>query len=1591
MTITTQRSSASTTEFVEGNMFTNPAKNFGQSKWCKKEQHLSVKEAHWKKVLENKNKKEAKKLSSRGRIKVENHSIEDLTSLEYHKKILTMFGTNMGERVDLMNIVSIQLAYVAALLTVENSSQFLTATTQMLVSVVCGTNLIDIESLKNIWIRNSIENQSLETLKNALEKFRQGFIALEAVPMWQQISRAFTLAAMVGFLPTKVEGDTNNLLTMGLNRWTKNLHIIASRTSVFDLILDSTIFACDFCNAVKTGTIIHLFSPDDVTMRATWILAHTEAFLNGMLPEGEDSDSFLFKVRKCVDDINILIAKSPYNGMLLVLNKFRSQLVTFLSQAEAAAAIAELRPAAPVFYLYGESQIGKSGLMNAMAFTIGKNNNFPVEQENFHYMSIGDKYDSGYTGLKTVIIQDDCAAEHQKFRDATNVTSDIKHSNTVPYYSIQADITGKGKIPFRHNIKIKSGNTRDGGLLADLSFPLAGTNRINFYEVKLKPEFADSQGRFNGSIDSDYLDPNLHLIRPYWFENLNKGGDIMKIGIKYGEYMSTPDFLKHVDQVYKNKMKGGKQYVKQINNMRDLEVCPTCSLFKAPGYCMCKTIEDQFGMAEVVDVCMNTFVVQVLARLPDFQRELVNPFLYRYFFQTFDIIGARMVTVFVAMTRVILGSHLVTTWCTLPVMLNIMLMLRFHFTVMGIAIGHWSLLSLMLVWALLTWCFMRRLRDVYAHYLARELMNSTTSVVSIGLRVASFGVVISAAFMALWRMKGLLKFENQGNLLPQTKADIEDRNKEVNPWVPVASEDVIARSDNISTMTHDQVLSVVSRNVVRVDCYSGDNIVVVSSGLMLCSNVLLFPTHAMKSFNSDTCLCIKRNSSLGGIIKDVHITAQYHLPNDFTMLVITKAPSFRNILDFFPDTIFEGRGVASMITRDKDLDIKVLSLEYNHNRRAYNASHEYNGSMSRASDIVTRGMCSSPVILQACPSKIVSLHCGGGIEIKNYACSFSFSKTMLEEGLTALKATRMESHSFPGDRPFIASGLNLDPYGEKILDIDKELHERDCVLYTYPATEANDYCISIHGTDRTYRSKPFSQVKISPLAPILEKHGKIRNYGPTPFKADRNYSAAWQVITDGGVYIPQNMLGLATEDYLHGLITEIGRLDLVAQPLSLDEAINGIEGSKFVKRLDMKTSPGPGLQSPKGMHFKNVSEGDDRPQYVAENYVLDSINWIEQELSVGRVPEMLSKTALKDEPTKLTKDKVRVFCACSLPLNIVIRKYLLPILNNLYYIPFASEMAQGINCTNDEWHQLGAHIREYGEDMCIAGDFSGYDARQTGQIQRATAWVFSKLALTMGYSCEDADKVELLVMSLSAKYVLWNGTLIHIDGFMLSGSPVTIAINGVDNALYHRLAYFYEIITCKRTVQGTFRDNVRMMFVGDDSIGSSRLLWYNMATLQRVFTQYGIKYTDAQKNLVATEFINFADMDFCKRNFRYEERVQKFVAPIKIDSIYKSLFCYRESKTSEKDIMISVLRSAVRELARHAKHVYDSEIEILRKTADEYGVYHMVEELSLNYDDWWTKMFAKDFDNHDWIGEIHSIDLSGSVSPMDSLDQGLVE
>jgi len=311
-------------------------------------------------------------------------------------------------------------------------------------------------------------------------------------------------------------------------------------------------------------------------------------------------------------------------------------------------------------------------------------------------------------------------------------------------------------------------------------------------------------------------------------------------------------------------------------------------------------------------------------------------------------------------------------------------------------------------------------------------------------------------------------------------------------------------------------------------------------------------------------------------------------------------------------------------------------------------------------------------------------------------------------------------------------------------------------------------------------------------------------------------------------------------------------------------------------------------------------------------------------------------------------------------------------------------MAQGINCTNEEWDQMGRWLLDFYPQQCIAGDFARFDISTAGQFMRAVGWIFRQLALLLGYTPEEAAICELLLYVVSSKYIVWNGTVIHMDSYTLSGVPITIFLNGIVNALYHRLVFYHMVIIEQKDLVHSFRDYVRMMFTGDDSIGSSKLSWYSMRTCQKVLGLYNLVYTDADKSLDTIPFYDLSQIQFCKRYFRYEIRVGKFVAPIQLESIYKSLHCQMKSTTDATDIVVGNIDNALRELARHTKDVFDEESEIIRKACEDAEIAHYCNRLYLNYDQWW-EILSEDFPSLRPLNETYVSSVSdGSVGSMES-------
>lgn len=1493
------------------------------------------------------------------------------------------------------------LTYFVNLCVCEEATQYAAATLQMFSGVVASTNfpLDSVLQLAGKWWEDpeTIENQgALHNVREKLIQVRDGYLSYTSIPVWQQIQRCLVIAALVGYLP-KDTPDGAGVLEKGVYAWMKTAHIESENASLFEAVLSSLIFACDFAISVKDGTLGSFISPEELQSRCARIVADEVLFRNGMLQTKDSTPGrYQNEVKNALAELNKTLKTSRHSASRLVLLKYCTELTRISNVIDSSMKNIAPRQPAPIIVITGDSHIGKSGMMYAIATLLGENFGFPTKDENIYYKRVGDAYDSGFTGEKTVIIEDDRGAEKDKFKTASCL-DDIAHCNIVPYQSLQAALEGKGVIPYLHWLKLVSCNFDDADVLSVFKLAGAGFNRIWIYQSEVKPEYRDEKGRIDPKKvgDADVLDPRVHRTRKIEWTNTAPKGAKPAWQKSEGEWMDTPVFFAELVHRYGEKMESGTNYLRQIENIRKCSVCPKCKLFKAAGYCQCTELQNQADMVFPQGISMNAMVFQslgyVFSAIPDVgditsrwlnyalpfyqdvERYAFTQFLTSMTGMAFDNAGGFIIKVLYWLTLLFRRSFVLTCAFLWPFALITFIVFNCYAQ---------TCRYLLLLWFVMFCILYRRIKRIFVACCVSALQKEGRFGPSrFLLRIGTLGVAVSGALIAINKLRKIFELHNQGNLIPQTLSDIEKRNGEKNPWIDNRPPP-LPRTDNIANMTHDQSITSLSRNVVRVADPFG------SCGLFTCSNVVILPYHALADADEDGTYTFFRNDAVGGKFSGVKIMSYVDMGNDHVAATVSNAPSFADITEFFVDDIYKGKGVCTMISRNEEGAVELRTLQYAYQDYVSNETHSAPGSRHMTNIPVKRGLCASPIVLQGCPSKIIGLHCAGGTVEKCLALCFCVSKQMVKQAMDILKQRHIENHSYVGCLPLPTSDPLTTICGKDCDTFTGSLHERDCVNYVPEPTPERPHCLEVYRVDLNGKFKRHSEVRTSKLSQHLEAEGRPQKWGPPKFRVNRNFGDAMKKMIEPVVTLPASLLSECMRDYIDPIIAEAKRLGYKASPLSWYEALNGRRNARFCKAMPMKTSPGFGLSAPKSKHLTLTVEDDGRHAYTMTPEVQKDAEEILAMVRRGVVPKYICKTALKDEPTLLTKEKVRVFTVIPMAFNIVVRMLMLPIMEYMFAIPLLAEMSQGLNCTNDEWHQLGEWMHVDDETAYLAGDFSSYDSKTSGQMTRACGWMMRLLAIALGYSDEDALAVEILFCSFASKYIVWNGTLIHIDSMTLSGIPVTVFVNGLCNGMYHRIAFFKGQRSLFNETRFTnFREWVRMGFVGDDSIGHSKLKWFNMKFMQAEMAKIGMVYTDADKSANTIDFYRFEQINFCKRKFRFHEKIGMYVAPLSLDSIYKSLHCYMLSITADTDIIVGNVDGALRELARHEEEIFNAEVAIIRRACQRAGIEHLIPRLRYDYTQWWS-LLQSDFglSVYPKLQDPLVEAPAGSVCSMESLD-----
>lgn len=384
---------------------------------------------------------------------------------------------------------------------------------------------------------------------------------------------------------------------------------------------------------------------------------------------------------------------------------------------------------------------------------------------------------------------------------------------------------------------------------------------------------------------------------------------------------------------------------------------------------------------------------------------------------------------------------------------------------------------------------------------------------------------------------------------------------------------------------------------------------------------------------------------------------------------------------------------------------------------------------------------------------------------------------------------------------------------------------------------------------------------------------------------------------------------------------DISLLDDV-DSVDMSIAINGIPGDTYINRLPMSTSGGFYFPGAKRQYFAEVWIGEELFQ-TPDDELLQSIHEIELCYLRGHRAYPVFQGSLKDEPIsekKRIEGRTRVFTACGVAFAIVVRKQFLKISKFFMVNNFLTESAVTMNCYSKEWDRLYSYLTTFGEKRIIAGDYKAFDKEMAANWIRAAFSVMIELRSRAGQlSMRDEVICSGIATDICFPVTNMNGDLIQFFGGNSSGHPLTIIINGIVNSLYVRSAYASIV---KKPLK-FFKEDVKLMTMGDDNIYGSKLDCFNHTSIAKYFRTKGITYTMADKDSVSVPFIDIKDADFLKRTFRLLDG--RAIAPLALKSIFKSLcMVVKKGNISDEEQLAQSYLAARREWSLHGKTVFEN-------------------------------------------------------------------
>jgi hypothetical protein len=1227
------------------------------------------------------------------------------------------------------------------------------------------------------------------------------------------------------------------------------------------------------------------------------------------------------------------------------MDKLRDNLVNFVQLRTRGG----LRIAPFAVSLFGRSGCGKSSLTSLTIDAGLIYNNLSAEKDRITTWADNDKYASSVRSHINAIIFDDFANTNEKFMDFSPAYRLIQVINNIKYLAPMADVFLKGKVSLNPYFCLVSTNVEHLNAQVYSNEPESVLRRMYHVKVEPKTEFCTA-----GTLDSAKIVAKFGrtpcpdvwnlTIRRYKAQNSRhvKLDAMIPVDFK-GETMINVSVRKYLEWV---QVTSKEHFSNQRDFLANQECTPTACTQCGMCYCNCPSILEP-NAGEWVS--------------PDFFQRKASSIKNAYE---------------VASTSSLIVGQQFCNWCRKidllperyichPKILKFCLIfwrndlkqslasgLSFIFLVCLALCAQFPRLSCLWLVVLIPvmygyFCATVQTYDLIIRGRILEVKDVVKTYISNWkFKGALCGVVALGVAIAILRNRNKHLDAHTG-LDPKDIEEINKRNDAVNPWL-VAESVPLPMSAPSRTTTCENLATAMKTNIVGIVSDQDK----ITLGFYITSNFLLIPNHYAKAHGKKDfkIRCYKTNEGkVGSYFRDkLSLGYSVRIPNtDFTLCYVTSGGSMKDMQKFLPEDDNIRRTPAKLLTRDvTDAALEAIPMLYQGKSMVRHTLCTFTGSYYDLPVLTKPGMCMSPIISDSRGSMILGFHLGGNGYKGGCGTVTSGQIAVALEYLSNIDGVVLSASS--GQLAPNMGDFPMTTFGKKILE-DTTIHLKSPVNYLVEGS-----CIDVYGSIGG-RSTAYSRVACTMISNSVTKvFGVPQLWGAPKMKGKGVYPYQATLVHAAVPSLPLGSILIKAVKSYKQLSTNLKlRIPLVfdCAPLSRVATVCGLDGKKFIDAMNFASSPGfplRGSKVPLLIDLDPLEHTECSKPRTFTPEVWDEFDKIVDILRSGERCYVIWKSCLKDEATKLTKDKVRVFQSAPLVLQLLVRMYFLPIVRIIQLNPILFECAVGINAEGLEWEELWDAAMSKGKDRVLAGDYSKYDVRMPAQVTIAAFDILIDIAKKCdGYTSDDIHIMKMMVHEVVYPVMAYNGDLIQLFGTNPSGQNLTVIINSVVNSLLLRCGFFTFY------PDKDFKENCAFATYGDDVMGSvsEDCNLFTHITYAQFLSEHDMKFTMPDKESTPTHYMTEHDVDFLKRKCVYNEDLGQKVGLLSEDSIYKRLHAHLLSKELTLPMHSAQnIESSLHDWFYYGREVFEDRKLKLRQVATECEIMHLCPALDISYD-----------------------------------------